>query len=134
MTSLITAVLAALAPFVAVVALLWLAGRVQRERDRARDRQIGLTDAIHLELGAVVAPTVERRPGGGWRVAVTAPLERPAMVAAVVAVTRRFFARQDDAGVTALEILLRDTRAARPRAIPEPTFGQATETDLPVAA
>jgi hypothetical protein len=133
MTSSITAVLVALAPFAAVLASLWIAGRVQRGRERARDRQIGLTDAIHLELGAVVAPTVARRPGGGWRVAIAAPLDRPAMVAGVLGVTRRFFARQDDAGAT-LEILLRDTSGPRRHAIPRWTRGQARETELSVAA
>ena len=135
MLPVITAVLAALVPFAAVMGLLWLAGRVQRRRERARERQIALTDALHGELGAVVAPTVERRLGGGWRVSMTAPFDRPATVAAVVAVTRRFFARQDDAGARPLELVLREAMpAARSLGRPVSSYGAAPETDLKAAA
>ena len=67
MTALLTALVVLAIPFLAVSALLVLAERREDRRQLARDRQIALTDAIHWELGAVVAPTVTRRPGGGWR-------------------------------------------------------------------
>jgi len=135
MLPVITAVVAALVPFAAVMGLLWLAGRVQRRRERGRERQIALTDAIHGELGAVVAPIVERRLGGGWRVSMTAPFDRPTTVAAVVAVTRRFFARQDDAGARPLELVLREAMpAARSLGRPVWSYGAASETDLKAAA
>jgi hypothetical protein len=108
MTSLLTAVLVAVAPFAGVSLLLWLAGRRQRERETVVARQIGLTDAIHRELGALAAPTVTRR-GGAWRVTMAVPLERPHTVAALVRLTARAAA-----GWGPVEILL--TADARPAA------------------
>jgi hypothetical protein len=60
--SVVVLVLIAALAFVAIQ----LAARVQRMRLDAVRRQIALTDAIHAELGAVVAPTVRRRLGGRW--------------------------------------------------------------------
>ena len=54
-------------PVAALVALLMVVEFLQRRRAATVARQIEVTDAIHREFGAIVAPTV-RRARGGWRV------------------------------------------------------------------
>jgi len=95
----------ALTPFLVVIALLRLAKSVSVRRDARNARQIALTDAIHRELGAVAAPMVSRRPGGGWLVSMAVPLDRPRTTAAIVRITERMFAR-DGGGADPLRILL----------------------------
>ena len=82
-----------------LVGSLWLAERAQVRRDARHARQIALTDAIHRELGAVAAPFVTRRRGE-WLVSMRVPLDRPAMVAAILSITEREFssARGSEAG------------------------------------
>ena len=94
----------ALTPFLVVIALLRLADFVSARREASVARQIALTNAIHRELGAVAAPVVSRRPGGGWLVSMAVPLDRPGTTAAIVRITERMFAR--DGGVDPLRILL----------------------------
>ena len=103
----------ALTPFLVVMALLRLADFVSTRREASHARQIALTDAIHRELGAVTAPVVSRRSGGGWLVSMAVPLDRPGTTAAIVRITERMFAR--DGGVDPLRILLTPT-ATRPAA------------------
>jgi hypothetical protein len=128
MTGLLTAVVVLLLPFLAISALLVLAERLQDRRERARYRQITLTDAIHRELGAVAAPTVRQRPGGGWAVSMAVPLDRPAAVAAILRVTGQHFSPQEQEAVP-LEIILTPAtssvwpRAAHPMAPPRGTAG-----------
>jgi hypothetical protein len=95
----------ALTPFLVVIALLRLADFVSARREASHARQIALTDAIHRELGAVAAPVVSRRPGGGWLVSMAVPLDRPGTTAAIVRITERMFAR-DGGGSDPLRILL----------------------------
>jgi hypothetical protein len=102
----------ALTPFLVVIALLRLADFVSARREARLARQIALTDAIHRELGAVAAPMVSRRPGGGWLVSMAVPLDRPGTTAAIVRITERMFT-PDGGGVDPLRILLTPA-AARP--------------------
>src|SRR3989442_2116946 len=88
METLLTVVVG-LFPCLTLLALLGLTARVERRRAAVIARQIELTDAIHREVGALVAPWVMRRPGGAWRVRIAVPFERPAVVEAIVAVVRR---------------------------------------------
>ena len=68
MLTLLVAVIVVVLPFAAVVALLLLVGRVQRGQETRAAQQIAVTEAIHRELGAVVAPSMTKRPGvrRGW--------------------------------------------------------------------
>ncbi len=91
MHTLIALVVVTLFTVGAVLVLLGLVGRVERRRAEAVARQIALTDAIHRELGAVVAPCVTRRPWGRWRVSIVVPFDRPALVGAVLDVVRGAF-------------------------------------------
>jgi hypothetical protein len=71
MTALV-AVLVLGVPVAALVGLLKLVDALQRRRAAVITRQIAVTDAIHREFGAIVAPTVHRTRGG-WR--VTLPMD-----------------------------------------------------------
>ena len=102
-----------LTPFLAVIALLRLADFMSARREASLARQIALTNAIHRELGAVAAPVVSRRSGGGWLVSMAVPLDRPGTTAAIVRITERMFARDGD--VDPLRILLAPA-ARRPAA------------------
>jgi hypothetical protein len=104
----------AVTPFLAVAALLRFADFVSARSEVSHARQVALTDAIHRELGAVAAPVVSRRPGGGWLVSMAVPLDRPGTTAAIVRITERMFAR-DGGEAGALRILLKPA-AARPGA------------------
>jgi hypothetical protein len=73
-------------PMTGLAALLLAVGRMERAREARIARQVGVTDAIHRELGAVVAPVVKRRIGRGWRVEIAVPFESPAIVGRVVAI------------------------------------------------
>ena len=94
----------AISPFLVVIALLRIANARSTRRERCQARQIVLTDAIHRELGAVAAPVVSRR-GSGWLVRMAVPLDRPGTTAAIVRITERVFARENDGG-DRLRILL----------------------------
>ena len=108
MTTSIAALVLVALPFVAVSAALLVVERLQDRRDSQQDRQIMLTDAIHWELGAVAAPVVSRRRGG-WRVSMSVPLDRPAEVAALLRVTERHFA-DDENGPAPFEMVLTPNR------------------------
>ncbi|HEY3099105.1 MAG TPA: hypothetical protein VGL14_09365 [Methylomirabilota bacterium] len=76
-------------PIVAVVGLLKLVDALQARHARVIARQIEVTDAIHREFGAIVAPFVTR-VRGGWR--VTLPLDpRHPDAAAIVDLAARTF-------------------------------------------
>jgi hypothetical protein len=108
-------------PVVTVVALLLLVRRVERRRAAAVARQIELTDAIHRDLGAVVAPWVTRRSGGRWRVRIAVPFDRPAVVEAVLAIVHRTFPERFDLVLTPQE----GTGYHRTRALPQAREGRS---------
>jgi hypothetical protein len=59
-------------PVAGLLAVLAAVDALQRRRDARIARQIEVTDAIHAEFGAIVAPLV-RHARGGWR--VTLPMD-----------------------------------------------------------
>jgi len=75
-------------PVAGLVALLKVLDFLERRRAATVARQIELTDAIHREFGAIVAPTV-RRARGGWRVVLPmdARLAEAARIVELAAVT-----------------------------------------------
>jgi hypothetical protein len=83
----------AVLPLVLVLVLLAIATRRERRVTEAVAQQIAVTDAIHRELGAIVAPTVEPRSRGPWRVTIPVPFERPELIASVLGITHRTVAR-----------------------------------------
>ena len=77
---------------VAAAGPLIVADWLQRRHRESIARQIEVTDAIHDELGAVVAPLVRRGPGREWQVLIAVPFDRPALVERVVSITHRTLA------------------------------------------
>ena len=98
-----------------LIGWLWSAERAQARRDARYERQIALTDAIHRELGAVAAPFVTRRRGE-WLVSMRVPLDRSAMVAAILSITEREFSSARGSEARPYQITLtptpREPRAA----------------------
>lgn len=72
MTALAIAVVLVI-PIVVLVGLLQLVNALERRRAEVVARQIALTDAIHAELGPVVAPRVRRGRGGRWIAVMAVP-------------------------------------------------------------
>ena len=67
MTALLGVLVVVVLPVGALIALLKAVDLIQHRRAAVVARQIEVTDAIHREFGAIVAPTV-RRAHRGWRV------------------------------------------------------------------
>jgi hypothetical protein len=97
MLTVATAIAFASLALAAPLILLGLAGRVQRAREERVERQIAVTDAIHRELGAVVAPVVTRRGRNAWKVAMAAPLDRPVAVGRILAIAYDVLAAEPSA-------------------------------------
>jgi hypothetical protein len=95
-----------LTPFAVIVGLLRLADRVTERRDARYARQIELTDAIHRELGAIVAPTVHRRRGGGWLISMAVPFDPPGTIATVLRITDERFGADARSGRAPYEVVL----------------------------
>jgi hypothetical protein len=90
----------------ALVALLLVySNHVQRAGAVVVARQVAVTDAIHRELGAVVAP-VMRRSRGSWELRMAVPLERPNLVGSVLAVAHRALAHTASAARERVRIVL----------------------------
>lgn len=89
-------IVAALAvPLLVLVGLLAIADRLRRRRLRVIARQIAVTDAIHREFGAVVAPVVSKRWWGPWTVLMALPPERWAMAGSLAAIAHRVVSTED---------------------------------------
>jgi hypothetical protein len=107
-----TVILTMFSPILVVLGLLSLAAWRDRRREAVIARQIRLTDAIAEELGAIVAPVVEKRLGGPWRVAIHVPVGRPAIVSRIVAIAHDTLTR---VGTTPYElVLIPETAPVRP--------------------
>jgi len=133
MSTMLAAIAVALIPPVAIAMLLRLADRTQRKRDERIARQIELTDAIHRELGAIVAPTVEKGRSGGLAVRMTVPFDRPELVATLLTVTDQVFSRHDDTHVVEIAFTPRPgSVATRERA--GSTQKRAMERPVPMIA
>jgi hypothetical protein len=99
MTALVGVLVVVGLPIVALVGLLKLVDALQARRARLIARQVEVTDAIHREFGAIVAPIVSRARGG-WRVRLAMDPRDP-HAAAVVDLAVRVFGP-----ATAVEVAL----------------------------
>ena len=97
--------LVVLLPLALVVALLKVVTWRRQQQLAEIARQIRVTDAIHAELGAVVAPTV-RRLGKGWRLAIPVPFDDLGTVTRVVATASRAFDAAEQAAPARFELVL----------------------------
>ena len=89
MTALVGVIVVVGLPIVAVVGLLKLVDALHARRARVIARQIEVTDAIHREFGAIVAPVVSRARGG-WRVTLALDTRDPRAAAVVDLAARTF--------------------------------------------
>ena len=105
MTTLVVLVIAVV-PTLALVALMGLVDRAQRARREVVARQVAVTDAIHRDLGAIVAPTVTRRVRGPWQVRIAVPFEREEAVGRIVAIAHRTLSAFDRADPNGVRIVL----------------------------
>ena len=109
------AVLVALVPVAGLWAGLEWANRAVLRREATIDRQIALTDAMHRELGAVVAPNVTGDARRGWTISVRMPLAGDVPVDAIARITHDLFRRLDDQESPRVRLVLIEPAAARPR-------------------
>jgi len=106
MTTALLGLAVVLTPFAVIVGLLRLADRMAGRRDARFARQIELTDAIHRELGAIVAPTVRRRRGGGWLISMAVPFDPPGAIATVLRITDERFGAEARSGRAPYDVVL----------------------------
>ncbi len=99
--------------FAAWFGLLGLAAHVQRARGERVARQIAVTDAIHRELGAIVAPFVRRRGRNAWEIAMAAPLDRPLAVGRILAIAYDALAAETPAAPPEVSFVLTPRPGAR---------------------
>jgi hypothetical protein len=78
-----------LSPMVVLVGVMLLVEARERAHTRVISRQIMLTDAVHAELGALVAPVVEKPAFRPWRVTFALPAGRAAEVGRLISITDR---------------------------------------------
>jgi hypothetical protein len=124
----IMTVLVVLLPIAFVVALLKATDWLHAWRESEVARQIAVTDAIHAELGAVVAPTVRRRLGNRWQVAIPVPFHDLDTVERVVESASRAFAGRPEPGRFELVLSPQERpiqHAARVAAAARPTRGES---------
>src|SRR5262245_7058430 len=89
MLSLLGVIAVAVIPFAMTAILLVLCGRHQDMVAARAARQVEITDAIHRELGAVVAPLLTTGSWGRYRLVMPAPLEQPGLVARALDIAYR---------------------------------------------
>jgi hypothetical protein len=113
--------------FFAIASLLWLGRRIEERRSASIARQIALTDAIHVELGAVAAPEVRKAWLGAWTISMALPLEREGTVGAIVRIAQDLFSTLDGVDAPRIRIVLapQDQRRA-PKAAPAPARPKLT--------
>lgn len=121
-------------PMVGILGLLWLSERLQARREIPRRLQITLTDAVHAALGAVAAPVVTRRAGGGWRVEMRVEPGRSELAAALVRVTEDVMGRATRESRRPFEIVLLPTEGMTASGRGSLAAGHHRKTAAPLTA
>jgi hypothetical protein len=101
-------------PLLILGGLLMLAEWTDRRRQRVILRQVTLTDAVHREFGAIVAPVVEKRPGGPWRAVMALPPSRLPAAARLAAIALEVLGT-DDLRRQPVEVVFRPWEEDPPR-------------------
>ena len=122
MLKLVAAFAVPLVPLIVIALPLALAGWIlhalEQRRDRRVARQIMVTDAIHRELGPVVAPLVRKRLWGPWQLEMAVPFARPGVVGTALAIAHQTLADEGSGKPDAFQIVLtpqEDLSSARGR-------------------
>jgi len=110
MQTLLEALVAVTVPLLVVVLPLvlasWALARRAERRAQCVTRQIMVTDAIHRELGPVVAPFIRRPLWGPWRLEMAVPFGRPAVVGTALAIAHQTLAAEGRGRPDAFQIVL----------------------------
>ncbi len=130
----IGSLMVAAVPVVGIIGLLWLSERLRARREVGRHLQISVTDAVHRALGAVAAPVVTRRPGGGWRVQMRVPPGRPDLAAELVRVAEVVMERATRQSRRPFEIVLLPTEGISVAGRGPLAMGHHTKNAAPLTA
>jgi hypothetical protein len=103
-------------PVLVIAALARLVEAHRNARARVLARQIRLTDAVHAELGAIVAPVVEKPAFRPWRVIFAMRGVRASDVNRLVSITDRVLAADVDSAGSFQIVFTRPAPLTRPRA------------------
>ena len=117
MTAVVVALVVLIVPTLGLVALFQVVERVRRVRQEAVAAQVAVTDAIHRELGGVVAPTVRQRLRGRWQLCIAVPFGQPRVVAAILSIAHGALSAPDSPSQRRFEIVL-TPGAERSRRLP----------------
>lgn len=96
------------------LALASLAELFDRRRLRRVVAQVAVTDAVHREVGALVAPVVSRRLGTPWTVSMALGSRELPAAGRLTAIARRVLGR--DGAPVRVVLLPRDPEEIRPAA------------------
>lgn len=107
---------AALIPVALIATALLFVERRARMRHAACAKQVAVTDAIHRELGAIVAPVVRRRLRGRWQLMIPVPFDDHDAVGRVVRAAHAGFDAAERAIPGRFEIVL----SPQPKLVPRP--------------
>jgi hypothetical protein len=122
MLKLLAAFVVPLIPLIVITLPLVLAGLILRAREQRRyrrvARQVMVTDAIHRQLGPVVAPVVRKSLWGPWQLEMAVPFARPGVVGTALAIAHRTLAEDRTGARDAFEIVL------TPQENPSPVRGR----------
>ena len=121
-------------PVIGIIGLLWLSDRLRARWEVGRRLQISVTDAVHAALGAVAAPVVTRRRGGGWRIQMRVPPGRADLAAELVRVTEGVMERATPASGRPYEVVLLATEGVGAAGRGSLALGHHTKTAAPLTA
>lgn len=94
----------------------WILHAVEERRRRRVARQIMVTDAIHKELGPVVATLVRKPFWGPWQLEMAVPFGRPGVVGTALAIAHQTLAETGRGARDPFQIVLTpQDEAASPR-------------------
>lgn len=110
MLKLIAAFAVPLVPLIVIALPLviagWILHALEQRRHRRVARQIMVTDAIHKELGPVVAPLVRKPFWGPWQLEMAVPFARPAVVGTALAIAHQTLAAEGNGAPDPFRIVL----------------------------
>ncbi len=98
--------------FVLIGGPMIVADWFRKRRQAAVERQIGLTDALDQQFGAIVAPVVRRLLSGSWQIEIAAPYGRPTEMAGMLSVIDGVFSDAAGPNSPSYRIVLRPEPAS----------------------
>jgi len=97
-------------PLAGLIAALRGAEAIDRSRRDRIARQVSVTDAIHRQLGPVVAPVVKRGGRRRWRVEIAVPFESTVLVGRIGVIAHAAMAALDPGHATEIVLTSEEPR------------------------